>query len=120
VLFFAGGCDTGPKLRPDWAIVSGSVTFHGKPLTGGSVVWCTEKEGTPIMRGGAIREDGTFSLDAPIGPAKVAIHTVDMKKVNPARYIEIPTKYADPDQSGLTYEVKAGENKDVAFNLEDS
>ena len=111
------GCDEGPSLRPDWAMVSGTVSYRGQPLPGGEVIWCTEKDGAAIVRGGAIREDGSFELDAPIGPAKVAIHTEDVKAVQPARFVEIPAKYSDPDQSGLTYEVRAGENSNVQLEI---
>jgi hypothetical protein len=112
-----GGCDSGPVLRPGWLIVSGMVTYQGKPLPGGEVVWCTEVDSAAIMRGGPIRDDGTFMLDAPIGPAKVAIHTSDMKKIQPARYVEIPAKYADPDKSGLTHDLQPGANEGVKFDL---
>jgi hypothetical protein len=112
-----GGCDRAPKLRPGWAIVSGTVTFQGKPLPGGEVMWCTTKDGASIVRGGAIRENGTFTLDTPTGPAMVAIHVADLKKVRPSRYVEIPSKYTSAEQSGLTYEAKDGENKDVKFDL---
>jgi hypothetical protein len=111
------GCDKAPELRPDWAIVSGTVTFKGQPLPGGSVILLSQQGTTAIMRGGAIREDGSFMLDAPIGPAKVAIHNADIKERHPNRYVAIPAKYADADKSGLTYEVKSGENKDVNFEL---
>jgi hypothetical protein len=110
------GCDRGPELRPGWAVVSGTVTYKGQPLSGGSVILLTDEQ-PAVMRGGAIRENGTFMLDAPIGPAKIAIHTIDMKTVKPERYVEIPKKYADAEKSGLTYEVKSGENKDVKFDL---
>jgi hypothetical protein len=62
--------------------------------------------------------DGSFVMQAPIGPAKVVIQTGDVKTGNPERYVEIPKKYGDPQQSGLTYEVKAGENKDAKFDLQ--
>ena len=117
-LAMASGCGRKPELRPDWAMVSGTVTYQGKLLPGGEVIWCIEKDGAAVMRGGAIREDGTFILDAPIGPAKVAIHTADMKKVQPARYVELPPKYADPFTSGLTYDVQAGENENIKLDLQ--
>src|SRR5437762_3142881 len=71
------GCDRAPKLRPGWAIVSGTVTYQGKPLPGGEVMWCTTKDGAAVVRGGPIRENGTFTLDTPTGPAQVAIHVAD-------------------------------------------
>jgi hypothetical protein len=76
------------------------------------------KDGISIVRGGAIREDGTFILDTPTGPARVAIHVADLKQVQPGRYVEIPSKYTYVEQSGLTYEAKDGKNKDVNFDLQ--
>jgi hypothetical protein len=117
MVVMSNGCNRAPKLRPGWAIVSGAVTYQGKPLPGGEVMWCTTKDGTSIVRGGAIREDGTFMLDTPTGPAKVAIHVADLKKAQSNRYVEIPAKYTTVEQSGLTYEAKEGDNTDVRFDL---
>jgi hypothetical protein len=113
-----GGCERAPKLRPGWAIVSGTVTYKGQPLPGGEVVWCTDKDGTSIMRGGPIRQNGTFALDAPAGPARVAIHNADVKKTDASRYVELPAKYIDIEKSGLKYEVTEGENKDLKIELQ--
>ncbi len=99
-------------------MVYGTVTFQGKPLPGGEVIWCTDKDGATIMRGGPIRENGAFALDAPIGPAHVAIHNGDVKKAQSGRYVEIPAKYADIQRSGLSYEAKEGENTDVKIDLQ--
>jgi hypothetical protein len=112
------GCNHEPKLRTGWATVAGTISYQGKPLPGGEVMWCTKQDGAMILRGGSIREDGTFKLDAPTGPAKVAIHTADLKKANSARYVELPAKYADPETSGLTYQVKPGENQGVDFDIQ--
>src|SRR5689334_10580549 len=107
------GCERAPKLRPGWVMISGMVTYQGKPLPAGEVMWCIEKDGVPLIRGGPIKEDGSFRLDAPIGRATVAIHNADVKKSQPSRYVEIPAKYTDVEKSGLTYEAKDGENKDI-------
>jgi hypothetical protein len=112
------GCDRAPTLRPGWAIVSGTVTYQGKPLPGGEVMWCTNKDGASVARGGPIMENGTFTLDTPTGPAKIAIHVADLKKSQPGRYVEIPSKYTDMERSGLTYEAKDGDNKDIKFDLQ--
>jgi hypothetical protein len=114
----AGGCNKEPKLRPGWTVVSGTILHKGKPLPAGEVIWCVKKDGVSVMRGGPLREDGTYSIDAPIGSAQVAIHNADVKNVRPGSYIQIPKQYTDPEQSGLTYELKAGENKDVNFDLQ--
>jgi hypothetical protein len=112
-----GGCNRTVKLRPGWAIVSGAIMYQGKPLPGGEVMWCTMKDGIAIVRGGPIRQDGTFMLDTPTGPATIAIHVSDLKKSQPSQYVEIPSKYTLAEKSGLTYEAKDGENKDVTFDL---
>jgi hypothetical protein len=112
------GCNRAPKLRPGWAIVSGTVTYQGKPLPGGEVMWCTTKDGAAIARGGPIRENGTFALDTPTGPAKIAIHVADLKKNQLSRFVEIPAKYTDMEKSGLTYDAKDGDNKDIKFDLQ--
>jgi hypothetical protein len=112
------GCERAPKLRPGWVIISGTVTYQGKALPGGEVMWCIDKDGVAVLRGGPIRENGSFSLDAPIGRAKVAIHNADVKKTQPSRYVEIPAKYTDVEKSGLTYDVNAGENSNVKIDLQ--
>jgi hypothetical protein len=40
-----------------------------------------------------------------------------MKIGDPSRFVEIPLSYAEIDNSGLTYDVKPGENTDVKFDL---
>ena len=109
LILAVSGCDNTPTLRPDWAIVTGKVTYQGQPVPAGSIMWCVEGQ-TDVLRGGNIQPDGTFQFDSPIGAAKVAVHTADVKKVNPDRYVELPAKYTDPEKSGLKYEVQAGEN----------
>src|SRR5436189_3123509 len=78
VAVMIGGCNRVQKTRPGWASVSGTVTYQGKPLSGGEVMWCTAKDGISIARGGPIRADGTFSLDTPTGPATIAIQVTDL------------------------------------------
>ena len=112
------GCERAPKLRSGWAIVSGTVNYQGKALPGGEVMWSIDKDGVAVVRGGPIRADGSFRLDAPIGKAKVAIHNADVKKTQPSRYVEIPAKYTDVEKSGLTYEAKEGDNKDIKIDLQ--
>jgi hypothetical protein len=56
--------------------VSGVVTYQGNPLRGGTIhflVAGNEKASTWI------RGDGTFSLEVPVGVAKVAIETESVK-----------------------------------------
>jgi hypothetical protein len=66
----------------------------------------------------SINENGSYSTDrAPLGPNQVTIDTASIKYGNPAKFIAIPAKYADPTQSGFTAEIKPGENANVNFDL---
>jgi hypothetical protein len=76
------------------------------------------KENPALIGIAPIREDGSFSFaDAPLGLVNVGVITESVKIGNPRNYVEIPGSYGDPATSGLTYDVKEGENTDVKFDL---
>ncbi len=78
------------------ATVGGKVTYNGQPLTD-SVITFHFKDGQFM---GARIKDGMFRVDRlPSGAAKV---TIDSK------LIRLPAKFASPDTSGLTIEIKKG------------
>jgi hypothetical protein len=82
--------------------VSGVVTYKGKPLAEGKIVFHL-KDGEFV--GAKVRADGTYRLSrVPEGTWKI---TVEGKL--------IPAKYASEDTSGLTFEVKKGAHR---FNIE--
>ena len=112
------------------ASVKGVVTLNGTPVTSGKVTFFPE--GGRSAKG-FIQQDGTFVLgtyeeaDGAIpGTHKITIADVssvpstgpDYDNVAPRRKKEspIPERYANPSASGLTREVKAGE--DNYFELE--
>ena len=118
-LSLAAGCGRG---KGD---VSGKVTYNGKPLPFGNVQFISPAGNVP----GEIKPDGTYSVTGvPVGLSKIAVNCQDpayadyMKalsasikdknvpkpKGNPEDFDKIPRKYFDPEQSGLTYEVKSG------------
>jgi hypothetical protein len=116
--------------------VTGKVTFQGKPLPAGTVIFVPEKGG------GAFRSEifnGDYKVEkVPSGPVKIAVTTPSsstppmdyimkmrppaevLQKVAPGKSPEdftkqpppqtepIPKKFSDPDTSGLTYTVKGG------------
>ena len=116
-----GGC-SGKKEWPK-ASVTGQVTYKGKPLDHGRVVFIHEQG-----HGGAgeIGADGRYTLQAILGPNRVMIEckdphatTTDPGRPNmpiPANFI--PDRYTNHVDSGLTAEVREGENTED-FDLVD-
>lgn len=104
--------------------VTGKVTYQGKPLVWGTVQF----EGSDnLVKSGNINSDGTFTVrGVATGEAKAAVSSInpassDFQLRGPqakaqARpevkgWFKIPEKYDTPFGSGLTYEIKRGENK---------
>jgi len=111
--------------------ISGVVKYNGKPLPGGSVMF-VDSSGAIVQT--AIAEDGKFTASkVAIGNNKVAVSYVDdkinqyaqeiaakgkgslkpitnMPKLDTANMLTLPAKYSMPDQSGLYFDVKSGEN----------
>jgi hypothetical protein len=118
--------------QPETGEVVGKVMYNRQPLTHGTVMFfCHDQQ--IISR--LINPDGTYSVaDLPLGPAKVAVVTHPPipegyqlpQKLPPsrdapnlgeparsrlpfgARYVPIPHRYSDPDQSGLAVTVARG------------
>jgi len=136
VLLPLAGCAKSNKA----VIVSGKVSYKGKPLGGGTIQF-HPATGDPIP--GGINPDGTFSFGGvPPGPSRITIETESIRntvqkggdymrmpgakipegmKVSDApqpTYVPIPKKYADPNTSGLTWDVNSG-NSTKDFNLTD-
>jgi hypothetical protein len=109
--------------------VSGKVTYKGAPLKGGNVYFTTADNKTEMSQ---IDEDGSYTIpQVPPGPVKISVETASLKKTGSRksygpkdiapgtytppdpteakrRYVEIPARYEDPQQSGLTYTVTRG------------
>ena len=98
--------------------ISGNVTYQGKPLPAGIITFHTADGKSSVSA--QLQADGTFAAkDVPVGPTRVTINTKPAKPKPPAekepqkpeegpKFIPIPAKYADPNTSGLAYEVKPG------------
>jgi hypothetical protein len=111
------GCGPQRAERPDRAIVSGTITYQGKPVSGGNIAFIAASGGNTAS--GVLKSDGSYSIDdAPIGQNQVSIDTESIKPYLGPNYVKLPEKYLSPEKSGLTFEVKAGENTDVNFTLE--
>ncbi len=129
VLFLlASGCGDGePALAP----VRGRVYHKGVPLAGGSIVFApdADKGGHGPLALAEIAADGSYSLrtgdeaGAVPGWHRVTVVAVEVSPAaEPGALAEarslIAPKYAAPDLSGLTGQVKPGETNAIDFHLE--
>jgi len=122
------GCTSSDKA----ASVSGKVTYNGKPVTSGVVVLIGK--GGKMSDLGEVKDDGTYSIaHAPTGTVKVSFDNpppyttrgggaaADEEAKEAAaqakKYVATPPKYKDPDQSGLTFELKVGRNDNCDLQL---
>jgi hypothetical protein len=127
-LGLAAGCSgSGPSI----ARVCGVVRLDGKPLSSGRVTfWPTSGRSAS----GWIEEDGRFTLGtftetdgATIGPHTVTVTAASKAPPGPPDFDRdrppsggwprplVPPRYANPDASGLAFEVHPGKN---AFEIE--
>lgn len=120
------------RFEPKGEMLSGKVTYKGAPVTGGKIK-LFEEHGRDFEI--HIRRDGTYKfLYLPVGDMKVTIETESTKgemakyeelakKIDPGRdvpplppidsvpiYVKIPEKYGKVETSGLSMNVKKGEN----------
>jgi hypothetical protein len=117
------------------ATVSGQVTYKGKPVTSGTVVFFGA-DGQPSPPA-TVQEDGTYkATTVPTGPVKVVVDNppplqYGLKQKAPKEmandpeiqqaaqqaknYVPTPPKYGDVKQSGLTTELSGGSNN---YNIE--
>jgi hypothetical protein len=115
------GCGKAP------GVVSGKVTYQGKPLAMGTV-FIVGSDG--LLLTSPIGDDGTYRIEnVPPGPAKVGVASPKpptgeqaaraFKGRAPAnlppppdqaKWIEIPETYLEPNTSGLTADIKPGAN----------
>jgi hypothetical protein len=111
--------------------VSGKVIYNDAPLKGGNVTFVGSDKQTYMAE---IHEDGSYAIEklSP-GEVKIAVETNSLRPPNPnvlknrppadakytppdyearaKRYVPIPTRYSDAEQSGLTYSVKTGKQE---------
>jgi hypothetical protein len=114
------GCGRDDSLR--LATVTGTVTYRGKPLEHGTVVF-TPKPGTPGPQSvGEIDANGKYRMrtagrdGAPVGSHLVTVHCRRQVTPEEARRLVIgelliPPKYANEVESPLHFEVKEGRNE---------
>jgi hypothetical protein len=126
----AGGCGRST------ATLSGTVTYRGRPVTSGEVVFLAA-DGRAAAHA-PIDPDGRYTVQGvPPGEARVAVDNappswyatfsrlpatlandpeVREARAQAARYVPTPPRYRDPNQSGLTHTVEKGsQTYDIAL-----
>jgi len=119
-LAFWGGC-TKRTVR-EMCSVEGTVTYQGKPVSGGFIVFSNLEAG--IVQSAQLESDGRYRLpEIPVGEYKVYFgdppppgpdETSPSVERSP---LPIPQQYKSQDTSQLTAKLTSGTNK-VDFNLQ--
>jgi hypothetical protein len=119
-LLIAGGCGRGaPVLAP----VSGRAFYRGQPLRGGTVVFSPDPErgGRGPLACAEIGPDGTYVLATGLHRGAVCgWHRVTIAAPCPAdpTALRLPSRFSDPELSGVCVEVKAGQDNALDLRLE--
>ena len=120
---------------PDMVPISGSVSYRGRPLDHGTVMFIPTRSGGR-QASGRIESDGTYELTtqqqgdgAQYGEYKVVVHSLEPHPGEPSRMEyealaqagierkqEVPQKYTSPESSPLSVTVDA--NHSGTENLE--
>jgi hypothetical protein len=118
---FVLGCRGDSRFLPTYP-VRGQVFFEGKPATGVIVTFHGPigKENPWTRPRGSVDEDGNFVPEtyrnadgAPAGTYRLTIASRSGQVVG----VLLPQRYTEPDTSGLTAEVKPGDNVLPRFDL---
>jgi hypothetical protein len=125
--FLCAGCEEGtPSLAP----VTGKVFYQNQPLRRGAIVFVADADrGTngPLAQGN-IQWDGSYNIQTGGKPGAVPgyyrVTVIAVEEVNSGYHRPtssprslVPEKYRDPQLSGLSCEVKAGQENAINFNL---
>jgi hypothetical protein len=110
------GCGSGGKGN---AKVSGTVKYKGNPLPSGTVTFFDEKK---EIVGSTSIQDGSYAMEGvPTGKVTVSVTTPPAVKPNPKQQtknmpgdpplpvLPIPPRYGDAAKSGLSLDVKSGD-----------
>jgi hypothetical protein len=120
-IIVAGGCSNSGQFET--SRVSGTVTLDGKLVQGGHVSFIPERGRSA---NGVIGSDGTFELTtyspkdgATIGKHRVAVFVTDGKASELDSDVAslAPARYQSAETSGITWDVKSGEDNQVQLQL---
>jgi len=112
-LAVACGCGSKEPVR-EFGKIKGTVTWQGKPLDHGTVVF---QHATGPVSEARINPDGSYETNAVVGETKIAINCREpdvqeggvRQELVPGKSI-VPTKYGSPETSELKYTIIPGED----------
>ena len=129
-VFFVAGCGQVAHEIPDTgATLEGAITLNGKPIPLALIIVRSENATSDFV----VREEGKYKVPSvPLGLVKIGVDTEAMRgevisrsmanaykgpdgkikeeQAKKLKFIPVPIKYADPDTSGLEFEIKKGSN----------
>lgn len=124
LLLLTTGC-TFPKTSVKHVEITGTVSNKGVPLTGGRITFVSVQGG--FASSANIDAKGNYKISAPVGEAKIGVDTSmlapprkggatakpklkrpgsDEPSAVQGKYVNIQSKYADPETSGLKFTVE--------------
>jgi hypothetical protein len=124
--FLISGCEEG---TPSLALVSGRVYYQNQPVPRGDIVFVPDADrgNNGHLAQGTIQSGGAFTIQTDGKPgAMPGWYRITIISVEEAGNYRsgattprtlVPQKYRDPQLSDLTYEVKAGRENTINFNL---
>jgi hypothetical protein len=127
LLLAAPGC--GPR-SDGLSAVRGHIFYHRAPLPGGRVVFTPDPDrgGSGPLAQADIQADGSYALKtgdragAAPGWYRITVVALQTEPAGAPSYAPprslLPPRYRDPDLSGLSCQVKEGEENTCDFNLE--
>jgi hypothetical protein len=127
LLALPSGCDPG---RESLTMVRGKVSYKGAPLRTGTIVFTPDalRGTTGPMARSEIRPDGTYALHtngsrgAAAGWHRVTVMALESSPRRNEDLIAprslLPEKYRDPELSGLSCQVRGGQENRIDFDLE--
>ena len=112
------GCGRGGPPPP--AAVRGTVTFQGRPLAGGLVVFAPDRDrgmaGKAVTA--AVADDGSYTAAVPAGWYRVALADPPGIDWDGHGWPKFPAALRRPDRAGLDREVVAGRTNELHFHVE--
>lgn len=111
------GCGGGDNRKPTYAVAGKVADASGRPLANADVVFHPVDDGGDgtLRPYGRTDETGTFRLTtydgndgAPAGQYRVSVQQWKTVSADGGPTNQLPSKYANPDQSGLTATVNPG------------